>query len=135
MSGAGAALLAVAAVVGLGGCGAPGPRADDAVSAARAFESALGTLRFGQACALLAPQTRQELAAGEECARALAKERLPAAAGEASGGTAQVYGRQAMVRVGGDTLFLSQFDRGWKVTAAGCTARPELPYDCRVKGG
>ncbi|MFE5620542.1 hypothetical protein ACFQ8S_00475 [Streptomyces virginiae] len=34
---------------------------------------------------------------------------------------ADVYGRQAMVRLSGDTLFLPQFGKGWKVVAAGCT--------------
>jgi hypothetical protein len=124
----------VTCAVGLavGGCGAPGPREDDAVSAARAFEAALGASRYVLACALLAPQTRQEVAAEEECGRALARQDLPAAGGEA---VTQVYGRQAMVRLRGDTLFLSQFEQGWKVVAAGCAPRPDQPYDCRVKGG
>ncbi len=34
-----------------------------------------------------------------------------------------------------DTLFLSSVPGGWKVTAAGCTPRPERPYQCRIKGG
>ncbi|MFE5491394.1 hypothetical protein ACFQ7Z_15815 [Streptomyces virginiae] len=48
---------------------------------------------------------------------------------------ADVYGWQAMVRLSGDTLFLSQFGKGRKVVAAGCTPRPDLPFDCQVKGG
>lgn len=132
---AGGTSAALVAVVAAGGCGAPGPRANDAVSAARAFETALASSRYGQACALLAPQTRQEVAAQEECGRALAKEHLPAVPVGAAEAVAEVYGRQAMVRLTGDTLFLSQFDRGWKVIAADCAPRPERPYDCRVKGG
>ncbi|MEU5576193.1 hypothetical protein ABZ791_03245 [Streptomyces huasconensis] len=34
-----------------------------------------------------------------------------------------------------DTLFLSSFPGGWKAIAAGCTPRPEKPYQCRIKGG
>ncbi|GAA0300244.1 hypothetical protein GCM10010302_43530 [Streptomyces polychromogenes] len=132
--GAGRTLAVALGVLAVGGCGAAGPREDDAVSAARAFQNELAAARYGRACALLAPQTRQEVAADEECGRALAKERLPAAAGEAPEAAAQVYGRQAMVRLGGDTLFLSQFGRGWKVIAAGCAPRPGRPYDCKVKG-
>ncbi|WP_030196510.1 hypothetical protein [Streptomyces sp. NRRL S-87] len=123
-----AALVATAA----SGCGAPGPREDDAVTAARAFEASLAAAQYAQACTLLAPQTREEVAGEEDCAGALAKEELPSGRGQAQ---AQVYGRQAMVRLVGDTLFLSQFDKGWKVTAAGCTPRSDQPYDCQVKGG
>ncbi|MFH7599247.1 hypothetical protein WDV06_29735 [Streptomyces racemochromogenes] len=130
-----AVALAVTGLLAVVGCGAPGPREDDAVSAARAFEDALAAARYGQACALLAPQTRQQVADGQECAGALAKERLPAAPGAGPEPPAEVYGRQAWVRLGGDTLFLSQFDEGWKIIAAGCTPRTDLPYDCKVKKG
>jgi hypothetical protein len=34
-----------------------------------------------------------------------------------------------------DTVFLSRFPTGWKVTAAGCVPRPGRPYQCAVKGG
>ncbi|QES47254.1 hypothetical protein DEJ50_04825 [Streptomyces venezuelae] len=47
---------------------------------------------------------------------------------------AEAYGRQAIVRMAGDTLFLSLFTAGWKVVAAGCTPRPGRPYDCLIKG-
>ncbi|MFD0374415.1 hypothetical protein [Streptomyces sp. NPDC127112] len=128
---------AVAAVVlGSGGCGASGPRQADAVAVAREFQSALSAAGFGRACALLAPQTRQEVASGtDDCAGGLAREQLPVVSGGAADAVAEVYGRQAMVRLSGDTLFLSQFDKGWKVIAAGCTPRPDLPFDCKVKGG
>ncbi|MFF4646425.1 hypothetical protein [Streptomyces sp. NPDC001389] len=132
---AGETLAVALAVVAAGGCGAPGPREDDAVSAALAFESALGSSHYARACSLLAPRTRREAAAEEDCGPALAKQNVPVAAGGASAPVAEVYGRQAMVRLTRDTLFLSQFDTGWKVVAAGCTPRPDRPYDCRIKGG
>ena len=46
-----------------------------------------------------------------------------------------VHGRQARVTLTADTLFLALFSTGWKVTAAGCTPRPDQPYDCTVEGG
>ena len=46
---------------------------------------------------------------------------------------------QLMVLGGGNSgleegLFLAQFTVGWRVTAAGCTSRPDQPYDCDVEG-
>jgi hypothetical protein len=43
-----------------------------------------------------------------------------------------VAGRQAQVRLGGDTVFLARSGDGWVVTAAGCDPRPDRPYDCEV---
>ncbi|WP_307787456.1 hypothetical protein [Streptomyces musisoli] len=123
-------------ILAVGGCGAPGPRQADALSAARNFQTALRESGFGRACALLAPETRQEVASdADDCAKGLAQEHLPFASGDTADAVAEVYGRQAMVRLSGDTLFLSQFAAGWKVVAAGCTPRPDLPFDCKVKGG
>ncbi|MFB6613376.1 hypothetical protein ACFCV9_03995 [Streptomyces sp. NPDC056367] len=122
-------LLALAAC----GCGGPAAREDAALRAGLAFEEALAAGEHVRACALLAPSTRQDLEQGERqpCAKALAAEELPRA-GAVRG--VDAYGRQAMVRMSGDTLFLSQFTSGWKVVAAGCTPEPEKPYHCLVKG-
>ncbi|MFF8835938.1 hypothetical protein [Streptomyces sp. NPDC015130] len=123
-------------ILAFGGCGAPGPREADALSAARNFQAALSEAGFGRACALLAPETREEVAGDAgDCAKGLAQEQVPVASGDAADAVAEVYGRQAMVRLSGDTLFLSQFEAGWKVVAAGCTPRPDLPFDCTVEGG
>lgn len=46
-----------------------------------------------------------------------------------------VYGNQARAVLAADTLFLSRFPDGWKVTAAGCEERPDKPYQCEIKGG
>jgi hypothetical protein len=59
------------------------------------------------------------------------EEELPAA-GEVTG--TDVYGQWAQVRLTGDTVFLAVFPDGWRVVAAGCTPRPERPYDCVLKG-
>ncbi|WP_457254607.1 hypothetical protein [Pedococcus sp. P5_B7] len=46
----------------------------------------------------------------------------------------QVYGKDAIVHLGSDTIFLARFTAGWRVTAAGCTPRPGRPYDCTIRG-
>ncbi len=82
---------------------------------------------------MLAPQSRQQLEQDQQkaCPAAFASQQLPKAVGVDG---VETYGRQAMVRMRGDTLFLSQFTGGWKVVAAGCTRRPDQPYDCLIKG-
>ncbi|MEU9182081.1 hypothetical protein AB0C90_35745 [Streptomyces sp. NPDC048550] len=126
------AAAAVAAV--LCGCGAPMARVEGARQAARAFERALAEADYPRACALLAPPTRQQLEEDEHkpCGAALQGQELPA--GGPVGGT-QVYGRQALLRLRSDSLFLSQFNDGWKVVAAGCTLQGDQPYRCSLKGG
>lgn len=126
-----AAWMVVALTVGA--CGAPEARQDGARQAGRVFEAALAAGDEGRACDLLAPQTRQQLEqSGQQgCAQALAAQRLPVAG---SVRDVEAYGRQAMVRMSGDTLLLSLFGNGWKVVAAYCAPRPGQPYDCRVKG-
>lgn len=124
----------VSAAVVLSGCGAPAARQDAAERAGRVFESALAAGDYRTACELLAPQSRDQLEEDEKktCGPALKGQQLPH--GGAVRGT-EVYGRQAMLRLEADTLFLSQFDAGWKVVAAGCTPRSDEPYRCSVKGG
>ncbi|WP_234308363.1 hypothetical protein [Streptomyces sp. NRRL F-4428] len=109
-------------------------RVDGARDAARAFEQALSLRDYTGACRLLAPATRAQLEQDgkQACARALGSEELPVSAAL---GATEVYGRMALVRAEGDTLFLSLFTGGWRVVAAGCTPRGGAPYQCLVKGG
>jgi hypothetical protein len=98
------------------------------------FEESIQRADGTRACAALAPQTRQELqqSAKTSCRKAFFEERLSPA------GTVrevQVYGRQARVVLAADTLFLSIFPSGWKITAAGCEPRSHQPYQCQIKGG
>jgi hypothetical protein len=82
-------------------------------------------------CGLLAPKTLEQLE--EEsgpCEDAV--ENLPLEGGEVR--TVEVWGGDAQVRLGADTLFLTRTPAGWKVAAAVCTRRPEGPYDCEVEG-
>ncbi|MFF0437436.1 hypothetical protein ACFYU9_35090 [Streptomyces sp. NPDC004327] len=120
-------------VLGAAGCGAPAARQDAAAAAGAAFEAAVASRDHARACDLLAPQTRQQLEQDEHkaCPNALASQELPTTRGVQK---AEAYGRQAIVRMGGDTLFLSLFTAGWKVVAAGCTPRSDQPYDCTIKG-
>lgn len=124
----------VAALAVTAGCGAPGERGEAASTAATGFTGALRRADGRQACALLAPRTLEELEKSEQtaCERAVIEERLPA---PDTVRKVDVFGDRARVVLSGDTLFLARFPSGWKVLAAGCTPRPQQPYDCKVKGG
>ncbi|WPO69710.1 hypothetical protein [Streptomyces sp. KN37] len=127
-------LLAAALLGALTGCGNADAREDAAAEAASRFEASLRASDAVRGCAALAPGTRDELEQSSEqpCVRALPEAGLPLAQ-EIRG--VDVYGRQARVVTDRDTLFLSSFPGGWKVTGAGCTPRPEKPYQCLIKGG
>ncbi|MGW7064870.1 hypothetical protein ACWGHM_41150 [Streptomyces sp. NPDC054904] len=130
-----AILCASTAAVLIGGCGAPAARVDGARAAGERFERALASGDHEAACRLLAAETSEQLEqdAGKACREALGAEELPTAGAVR---TAEVYGRQAVLRLVGDTLFLSQFSGGWKVVAAGCTPQGgQQPYQCVLKGG
>ncbi len=134
MRAVGVGLFAVPACLALPGCSSLGEREEAAAAAALRFEE---NLRGGQAlpgCDGLAPGTREELeeTAGSLCPAALAELELPSASEVRR---VDVYGHQARVVLDADTLFLSAFRGGWKVVAAGCLARPGLPYQCDLKGG
>ncbi|WP_251051218.1 hypothetical protein [Streptomyces sp. ISL-86] len=128
-----AAVGVVTAALVLCGCGASAARQDAALQAGRTFESALASGDYTAACELLAPQSREQLEEDEKkkCAPALQGQDLPH--GGAVRGS-DVYGRQARLRLEDDTLFLSQFNGGWKVVAAGCTWQSGKPYSCSVRG-
>lgn len=133
-SGRRAALVLVpTALCLLSGCsGQGGVESQNAVDAALRFTTAARD-DPPVACGLLAPGTRQELEDQDgPCASALPDQDLPQASGP---GAAEVYGKDAIVRLRGDTLFLARFDDGWHVTAAGCLpAGQDKPYTCTVKG-
>lgn len=115
------------------GCASAGPELAQVGSAAQLFHAALAGSEPQAACELLAPGTLKGLeeSAGASCPKALADAGLPDATTVT---TTDVYGTNARVVLEGDTVFLARFGTQWKVTAAGCTPRPGLPYDCVVKG-
>lgn len=129
-----AGLLLLAGLLLTTGCGGLDERRSAASDTALEFEQSLRSGNGAAACALLAPGTRDELeqSAGARCRRAVLAEEMPPAHQVRR---VDVHGRQARVTLTADTLFLALFSTGWKVTAAGCTSRPDQPYDCTVEGG
>ncbi|HEX5534059.1 MAG TPA: hypothetical protein VFX33_10000 [Actinomycetales bacterium] len=106
--------------------------ATDAADAASRFYQALEGSDGAGACDLLAPKTREEIesSSGTDCAKAILDEQLPSVKSRFK---ATVFGDQAQVKLGSETVFLAEFPDGWKVVAAGCTPNGDLPYDCEVQ--
>ena len=129
-----AMVLVLTGALTLAGCGSPGERESAALAVTEQFLAAAATGDGTAACAALAPDTRDEVerAAGEPCADAVLAEDLPEPGPDAD---TAVYGQWAMVRLGGQAVFLAMFPGGWRVVAAGCHPRGERPYDCVVDGG
>lgn len=126
------AVSSIAALFALAGCAGQGNVENhQAQAAAQQFA---GSVAFTptRACALLAPETLKSLEdSGGDCSQTLSQLVQP------NGGLAtavQVYGKDAIVHLGSDTIFLARFTDGWRVTAAGCTPQPGRPYDCTVRG-
>lgn len=117
-------LLALA----LAGC------AVDTASPARAaerFHAALSAHQEEAACGMLARKTADRLPdPGQSCADALRELKLGPGGAVTS---VSVWGEEAQVRLGGDTLFLHRFSDGWRVRAAGCEPVRDLPYECEVE--
>jgi hypothetical protein len=116
----------------LAGCSEGDPAGPEA--AVGRFEAALAAGAGEQGCAVLSEAAARKVAEahGGSCSEALVAQDLPhdlAVLG------VDVFGRQARVVLGADTLFLAEFPNGWRVTAAGCTAQDDAPYDCAVEGG
>jgi len=126
-------LVGLPAVLLLAGCGADDERRQAATVADTFAADIAGDPQA--ACELLAPRTRQSVEQdGEPCARVLEQDDLPTP-GERM--AVSVAGHSAQVRYAEDTVFLSLFDDGWRVTAAGCartSSDPAVPYDCTVEG-
>jgi hypothetical protein len=127
-----AASAALVLLAALSGCGST-PHAEVVMAVAAAFHRAVAETDGAAACDELAPQTRTELeqSAAKPCAQAVLEEQVPPGAPS----DPEVFGTQAMVRVGGGATFLARFPDGWKVMAAACEPRPGAPYDCSISGG
>ncbi|WP_435738090.1 hypothetical protein V5D56_05710 [Cellulosimicrobium sp. PMB13] len=125
-------------VLGLSACA--GPDASDAQDVVESFSAAIAAGDGDAACGLLLPDAAEALAedTGQPCEDAVVDPSGPladvvAAAGDLVVEDVHVAGRQAQVVTASDTLFLAHSGDGWVVTAAGCTARPDRPYDCEVE--
>ncbi|MEV0585866.1 hypothetical protein [Nonomuraea sp. NPDC050310] len=120
-------LFILAAVVLVSGCA---PDASAPIGTAERFYRALTSGQPDAACLLLAPRTAAKLPdEGESCGQALAKLGLEGGQVE----RAAVWGEEAQVSLAEDTLFLHRYADGWRIKAAGCEPRPELPFDCEVE--
>lgn len=129
----GAAVLAGVLLASVSGCAGLNPGTPDAATTALDFHAALESGDYGHACGLLIPSTAEKLEAGAAgtCAEKLAQLDVPVSASVQDSAS---YGRNAQVVMDQDTLFLARSGDGWKIMAAGCTARGERPYDCEVEG-
>lgn len=97
---------------------------------ARFFEATAGA-DGASACALLTPTTRDDLTVsdGQPCAESLPMDRLRGTAGEVS-----VWSDWARVSTDAGAVFLTEFESGWLITAAGCQPNGDAPYRCVVGG-
>src|SRR5688572_5479397 len=89
---------------------------DAAAETARAFELAVAQGEVVRACSLLSERAVSELeqSSGRPCAESILDE------GRKDAGAARdvsVHGAAAQVVFDGDTVFLSRFEEGWRVTA------------------
>jgi hypothetical protein len=128
-------LTACAAVLLLGlqsGCASG--QEDDVSTVSARFYHAVADQDGAAACDVLAPDTKSELekTAQKPCDQAILEEDVPSVA---SPRTVEAFGTMAKVDFGGETAFLARFQGGWKVMAAGCSKRPDHPYDCVIQGG
>ena len=83
-------------------------------------------------CDLLAPATLAAFEKDQTAPCSDAVQHLSLDGGAVT--SVEVWGGDAQVRMGGDTLFLTETRAGWRVAAAGCTSRGDAPYDCEVEG-
>lgn len=128
-----AAGLAVVLATAVAGCAGQGSVENGGASrAALEFATSVAS-RPADACGLLAPETLRKLEDAEgPCPQRLPQQDLPGAAVVRH---VEVYGKDAIVQLDQDTVFLARFDEGWRVTAAGCTPDGDRPYDCTLQGG
>jgi hypothetical protein len=120
--------LAGAASVLLAGCSSA--QQPDVEKVATTFEDPSGDPEVR--CDLLAPATLSAFEHDRSSPCPGAIQQLPLEAGEVR--SVEIWGGAAQVRLGSDTLFLTETKAGWRVTAAGCRPHGEAPYDCEVEG-
>jgi hypothetical protein len=123
-------LVAVLLAVLVVGCASRTGQQDAAAVATR-FLDAAGRGDTEMACALLTPRTREDLATadGQPCEQSLPTDRL-------GGSVEQVdaWSDWARVNTADSSVFLTEFNSGWLVSAAGCEPNGDAPYRCVVGG-
>jgi hypothetical protein len=120
-----AAVVCGVAVVLLAGCS--GMQRPEVERVAAGFAAGDPAAR----CELLAPAAVAALERSESQACTEAVADVAPSGGRVQ--QAEVWGDEAQVLLGDDTLFLTRTGAGWKVVAAGCTANGDLPYSCRLE--
>ena len=121
------AVAAVAAAVALSGCAST--QEPDVRDVATAFADPAGDP--AARCDLLVDSARAALESEESAPCADVIGDVPLGGGGVE--DVSVWGRNAQVRLAGDTLFLTETSAGWRVTAAACEPRGEAPYECEVE--
>jgi hypothetical protein len=84
-------------------------------------------------CDLLVPETLAELEESQAAPCSEVIEELSLEGGEVR--SVEIWGGEAQVRLGSDTVFLTETNSGWRIVAAAC--RPQggnAPYECEVEG-
>jgi hypothetical protein len=127
----GALLSLVVVLLVAAGC-APMGSAENSNASRTALDFERSLSNPVHACVLLAPGTLAELEQSfGRCDKALSDQHLPVGTQVAD---VDVYGKDAIVQLDKDVVFLARFDDGWRVTAAGCTPRQDRPFTCTIKG-
>lgn len=120
---------ALVCVTVLAGCAAEGARSAAADAASR-FLSAAADGDTAAACALLTPRTREDLVTSDgPCAESLPADELTGTVTDVD-----TWSEWAKVDTEAGSLFLTEFESGWLVSAAGCLPEQDAPYRCLVGG-
>ncbi|MFD2090794.1 hypothetical protein [Blastococcus deserti] len=123
-----AAVVLAAGAVLLTGCSSA--HESEVERVASTFEDPSGDPE--QRCDLLAPATLAAFERSESAPCTEAVQDLPLEGGSVE--SVEIWGRNAQVKLAGDTVFLTETGAGWRITSAACTPQAEAPYDCEVDG-
>jgi hypothetical protein len=127
--------VSLTVLLGVTACGAQGSSQDDAALAAATRFLATQSSDPDSACALLAPKTLDSVEQDGPCPDTLTRDLSARQDSSPTARSVEVYGKDAIARFEQDTVFLSLFRNGWRVTAAHC--QPDgarRPFDCKVEG-
>jgi hypothetical protein len=129
-----AAVIAIASLLLIGGCGTA-DREADVTEVSDRFHAALEAGDGSAACARLSSETAAKLerSEGAPCDEAILELDLPAGARAAG---AEVYVTSASADLGeAGAVFFDEGPGGWRISAAGCVpSEADQLYDCELEG-